>query len=102
MLVEGALLFAQGYGEEGLRAVVRASARMSLVLFCLAFAASGLHRLLRGPGSAWLLRNRRALGVGFGFSHGSHALALLFLARDFPSPFVEELDWVTLVGGGLA
>jgi len=100
--VESALLFLKGYGEEGLRDVVRASARMSILLFCLAFAASSLRQLLRGPGSAWLLRNRRALGVGFGFSHGTHALALLFLARDFPSPFVEELDWVTLVFGGLA
>ena len=102
LLVEASLLFTLGYGEEGLRAVVRASARISLVLFCLAFAASSLRVLLRGPGSAWLLRNRRALGVGFAFSHGTHALALLFLARDFPRPFVEEVDALTLVGGGLA
>lgn len=102
LLVEAAILLHGGYGEESLRGVVRASARISVSLFCLAFAASSLQLLLHPPLSAWLLRNRRALGVAFGFCHGTHALALLLLARDFPSPFVDEVDALTLVFGGFA
>ena len=53
-----------GYGlnEDGVRVWVRNSARSSVILFSLAFAASSLQRLLRRRWSDWLLRNRRYKG----------------------------------------
>jgi hypothetical protein len=79
---------------------VRATARTSLVLFCLAFAASSLRSLWRSSASAWLLRNRRYVGVSFAVSHYLHAVALIGLSRYFPTRFLDELEWITLVFGG--
>jgi DMSO/TMAO reductase YedYZ heme-binding membrane subunit len=93
------LLGIEGAGEEGLRTVIRATARTSLVLFLGAFVASSLRRLWRSELSAWLLRNRRQVGVSFAVSHALHLGAILALAARFPATF--EPGAVTVVGGGL-
>jgi methionine sulfoxide reductase heme-binding subunit len=90
-----------GFSEEGVRLVVRSSARSSVLLFLLAFSASSLHGVLRTRITAWFLRNRRYLGVTFAFSHGYHLLALIALAVWFPHPFRDDLNGITLVGGGV-
>lgn len=87
--------------EESLRAVVRLTAQASVVLFCAVFAASSLRALWRGPFSAWLLRNRRYLGVTFAFSHLVHLGALVALGFVVPG-FAGSLGAVTLVFGGFA
>ncbi len=91
-----------GPSEESMRAVVRISARSAVVLFLLAFSASSLHELLRKSGTAWLLRNRRYIGVSFAVAHFYHLIALILLSIWFPHPFRDDLNWVTIVGGGLA
>jgi methionine sulfoxide reductase heme-binding subunit len=83
----------------GLRALIRATARSSLALFLPAFSASSLRRLWRGDLSAWLLRNRRQIGVSFAVSHAVHLAAILALAARFPATF--QPGAVTVVGGGL-
>lgn len=91
-----------GSDEAGVRALVRVTARISLGLFLLAFAASSLRRLTPSPFTAWLLRNRRYLGVAFALSHFVHLAAIIFIARLWPHPFFErEGGVVTFVGGGL-
>ena len=97
-LMAGAILFAAGTGEEGVRVVIRATARTSLVLFSLAFAASSLRRLWRTPASAWLLRNRRSLGLSFAVSHALHGLGILELALRWPESFART-PLATLIGG---
>ncbi|MEZ4217068.1 MAG: hypothetical protein R3E88_11365 [Myxococcota bacterium] len=91
-----------GATEEALRVVVRVSARVGVVLFALAFAARPLRQLWATPATAWSLRNRRYLGLGFAVAHFSHLAALAGIALAFPDPFVAQLDPVTLVGGGVA
>ena len=66
-----------GGGQDGLRAVVRLTARTSLLLFLLAFAASAAYRLRPGPGTRWLLANRRYVGLSFASSHLVHLLAIV-------------------------
>jgi len=66
---------------EGLRQVIRATARTSLVLFAAAFTASALTELAPGGFTRWQRRNRRYLGVSFASSHFIHLLALLALAQ---------------------
>jgi len=66
---------------EGLRLVIRSTARSSLVLFALAFAASALVELAPGGFTHWQRRNRRYLGVSFAASHFIHLLALIALAQ---------------------
>ena len=94
-----AILAADGAGEEGLRAVIRATARTSLVLFAAAFAASGLRRVWRSPATAWLLRNRRYVGLSFAISHALHLAAILAVAATVPG-FAADVDATTVIGGG--
>jgi DMSO/TMAO reductase YedYZ heme-binding membrane subunit len=93
------LLAIYGTHEEGVRVVVRATARTSLIYFAAAFAASGLRRLWRAPLSAWLLRNRRYIGLSFAVSHAIHLGAILTLAATVPG-FAANVSRVTAIGGG--
>src|SRR2546429_5369501 len=61
---------------EGVRMVIRFTARSSLLLFCLAFSAAALARLWPNAWTRWLRRNRRCLGVSFAASHFLHAVAI--------------------------
>jgi hypothetical protein len=68
---------------EGVRMVIRFTARTSLLFFCLAFSAAALARLYPNAWTRWQHRNRRALGGTFAASHGLHAIAIgLFAAMD--------------------
>lgn len=96
-----AILLTAGADEPGIRMVVRATARTSVVLFSVAFVASSVRRLWPTPATAWMLANRRYLGVSFGVSHLAHLLALLALAGWSLRTFVEKAPPPTLVLGGI-
>lgn len=101
-MVIGILVY-KGFTESGVRMVIRATARTSLLLFLLAFSASSLRRLWQSAASAWLLRNRRYLGVAFAVSHYLHLLAIGTVALRWPHPFFEQSASIVLtIGGGLA
>jgi sulfoxide reductase heme-binding subunit YedZ len=74
------LLAAHDWDVEGIRLVIRATARASLVLFVLAFTASALVDLAPSDATRWQRRNRRYLGVSFAVSHAIHLAALVGLA----------------------
>ena len=96
-----AVLEAHGWrGEDALRAVVRATARSSLLLFLGAFLASTFARRWPGPFTRWLLANRRGVGLSFAVSHLFHGVALVLLVRGFPA-VGAEIDLATRIGGGL-
>lgn len=91
---------AGGFSSDSIRMAARATARTSLLLFLPVFAASALAQFAPGRSTAWLLRNRRYLGVGFAASHGLHAVTLaVFAARD-PALFADMTNLVTFIGGG--
>jgi sulfoxide reductase heme-binding subunit YedZ len=69
------------------RAAVRISARMSAVLFCLAFASSALAMFFSHAGVRWLRRNRRHVGLAFGAVHLVHAAAIATYATLHPAQF---------------
>jgi hypothetical protein len=81
--------------------VVRTTARTSVLLFGVAFAASSLRLLWPNEATRWLLANRRYVGVSFATSHATHLLALLALADWSFATFVAMSDWTGLVLGGL-
>ena len=95
------LLSTAGYTESSIRAVVRLTAQIGVVLFCAAFMAAPLRLLARG-GGAWLLARRRQLGVSFGMTHALHVSALAALAVSFPDPFLAERDVPSLAGEPVA
>ena len=100
--IVGAIFTVVGTGEAGLRMAIRATARTSVVLFSLAFAASALRRRWPMPATTWLLRNRRQLGVSFAVSHAIHLLAIAALAGFTWEGFLANTPTITLVFGGLA
>jgi DMSO/TMAO reductase YedYZ heme-binding membrane subunit len=94
-----ALVLAQhGGGREGVGAVLRSTARVSGPLFLLAFSASSLRHLWRHRVTAWLLANRRALGVAAAAAHTWHMAGIAaYLAAGY-----QPVNAFTLVAGTLA
>ena len=87
---------------EGLRLVIRSTARTSLILFAMAFAASALVELAPSGFTRWQRRNRRYLGVSFAVSHGIHLVALIALARTDAELFWALTNPANIVLAGAA
>jgi DMSO/TMAO reductase YedYZ heme-binding membrane subunit len=86
---------------DGVRMVIRFTARSSLVSFCLAFSAAALAQLYPTSWTRWLRRNRRALGVTFAASHGLHAIAIGAFAAMDPAGFAASTNLASYVFGGI-
>jgi methionine sulfoxide reductase heme-binding subunit len=86
---------------EGIRMVIRFTARTSLLLFCLAFGAAALARLWPNAWTRWQRRNRRYLGVSFAASHGLHAVAIAAFAAIDLSAFAAATSAASYIFGGI-
>ena len=86
---------------EGVRMVVRFTARTSLLFFCLAFSAAALARLWPNAWTKWQRRNRRYLGVTFAASHALHAAALVAFANMDPAGFAGATNLASYVFGSI-
>ena len=86
---------------DGIRMVIRFTARTSLLFFCLAFSAAALARLYPNAWTRWQRRNRRALGVTFAASHGLHAIAIGAFAAMDPAGFAVATNLGSYVFGGI-
>ncbi len=95
-------LASHAWDVEGIRLVIRATARTSLVLFLLAFTASALAQLAPNAATRWQRRNRRDLGVSFAVSHGIHLAVLIALARVDPELFWKLTKIANIVLAGTA
>jgi DMSO/TMAO reductase YedYZ heme-binding membrane subunit len=102
LAIVGAILAVEGTGAEGLGMAIRATARTSVVFFTAAFAASALRRRWPSDATAWLLRNRRQLGVSYAASHFIHLLLILTVAGWTVHGFMTVRPMLTIVGGGIA
>src|SRR6478672_13643868 len=86
---------------EGVRMVIRFTARSSLLLFCLAFSAAALARLWPNAWTRWQRRNRRYLGLSFAASHAIHAVAIIIFAKMDPAGFAGATSAVSYIFGGI-
>ena len=86
---------------EGVRMVIRFTARTSLLFFCLAFGAAALARLWPNAWTRWQRRNRRYLGVTFAASHGIHAIAVASFALMAPTDYIAATSAATYIFGGI-
>jgi DMSO/TMAO reductase YedYZ heme-binding membrane subunit len=93
------LLAGAGTNEAALRLGVRATARSSLLLFLLAFAARPLAVLRPSASTKWLLRNRRQVGVSLMVSQAAHAAFIVALWVRHPQSFFAGLHITTELGG---
>jgi DMSO/TMAO reductase YedYZ heme-binding membrane subunit len=91
----------RGFEVEGVRMVIRFTARSSLLLFCLAFSAAALVRLWPSASTRWLRRNRRQLGVSFAASHTLHAGAIIAFAMMDPAGFASVTNLASYLFGGI-
>ena len=89
------------FEAEGVRMVIRFTARSSLTLFCLAFSAAALARLWPNPWTRWQRRNRRYLGLSFAASHAIHAVAIVAFANMDPAGFAEATSAASYIFGGI-
>jgi sulfoxide reductase heme-binding subunit YedZ len=97
-----ALLAVAGTGEPGIRLVIRATARSSVVLFTAAFVAAALQRAWPGTASRWMLANRRYLGVSFAVSHLAHLVAIVALSGWSLERAVAAAGPAAIILGGIA
>ena len=89
------------FDVEGIRMVIRFTARSSLLLFCLAFGAAALARLWPNAWTRWQRRNRRYLGLSFAASHAIHAVAIVAFANMDPAGFTEATSAASYIFGGI-
>lgn len=91
----------RGFEVEGMRMVIRFTARTSLLFFCLAFSAAALARLWPNAWTKWQRRNRRYLGVTFAASHALHGIAILCFALMDPIGYAAATSAASYIFGGL-
>jgi methionine sulfoxide reductase heme-binding subunit len=91
----------RGFEVDGVRMVIRYTARTSLLLFCLAFSASASHRLWSNAFTRWQGRNRRYLGLSFAVSHLIHLIAIVGFAVMAPPLFREATSPASFIFGGI-
>jgi methionine sulfoxide reductase heme-binding subunit len=89
------------FDVDGVRMVIRFTARTSLLFFCLAFSAAALARLWSNAWTRWQRRNRRYLGVTFAASHALHAVATAGFAMIDPAGFTAATNLATYIFGGI-
>jgi len=91
------MMLAGGFTHDGMLQGVRLTARWSFAWFIAAWSASSLANLWPGGWRSLLLKRRRAVGLGFAFSHFVHAgfflVAILVFGVKVPPPI--------LIGGAL-
>lgn len=82
-----------GLTEASVRLAIRATARVSCLLFLMAFVAAPLHRLWATGFTQWLLQNRRFLGLSMAVSHGFHGVTLgaLHIVTQGQHPHINPL-----------
>jgi methionine sulfoxide reductase heme-binding subunit len=89
------------FDVNGVRMVVRFTARTSLLFFCLAFSAAALAQLRPNAWTRWQRRNRRYLGVTFAASHALHAIAIIAFATMDPAGCAAATNLASYVFGGI-
>ncbi len=100
-ICDALLLGVVGSDEEGVRILVRVTARTAAAIFSVVFATSSLWRLWPNAVTRWLLTNRRYLGVAFAAAHGLHLGTLVLLSMAQGPKFLDETSAVTMIGGGV-
>ena len=100
-LMSAVLLLVYGVGEDGLRSVIRNTARTSFVLFLAGFAGPALAALRPSRAMRRLAARQSHLFAAFAASHLVHAAAIFALARQTRGASLEGRGAHELAAGGL-
>jgi len=95
------LLAIYGINDDGFHAVIRWTARTSLVAFLISFVTGPLAKHMRNNFTRTLMQARRYWGVSFFLSHVVHAVFII-LALDTALGYKDDPTGaiITLIGGG--
>jgi len=86
--------------QEAVRLGIRLTARISLILFSIAFITSSLRFTLKNKFAFWM-KKRRAVGLSFAFSHLLHGILFATLYTVDPELFFQVAQPTTIIFGGL-
>jgi methionine sulfoxide reductase heme-binding subunit len=93
-----AILFLKhGFTEEGFSLSLRATGRISFVIFLMTFLATSLVQLFPSSLTLWMSTNRRYLGLSFSMLYGYHALGFLGIFWLTQHPGVEGVELIASV-----
>lgn len=101
LLYFGQLFLFNDFDETTTRQAIAMSARVSVILFSLAFVASSFHYFFKNSFSWWLRMNRKYIGISFTIMHLIHLVFLIVLQQYF-HPVFNIAKTISLLGGGLA
>lgn len=101
LLYFGQLFLFNDFDEITTRQAIAMSARVSVILFSLAFVASSFHYFFKNSFSWWLRMNRKYVGISFAIMHLIHLVFLIVLQQNF-HPVFDQAKTISLLGGGLA
>lgn len=87
---------------DGVRGIVRMTARISLALFALGFTASASWHFWPNAVTRWQMRSRRHLGVAFALSQTVYVVSLFSLGRIAPAELAAATNVATWIIGALA
>lgn len=103
LLLVAASLATRGPTEESFRFIIRATARLSLLLFTCAFIAQPLHTLLRPNAPTLYLRAHQPdFFLSLALSHITHLLAIIAVAKTTNGASLESTPLTEILGGALA
>jgi DMSO/TMAO reductase YedYZ heme-binding membrane subunit len=102
LMLMAAVVLSLSPEAQGIRQLIRVTARSSFALFLLAFTASAAARRWPSQFTRWQLANRRQIGLGFAVSHTIHAAAIAGFAWIDPIGFHAATSPGNFVTGGLA
>ena len=88
--------------KETVSLLIRSTAKLSFILFMLAFVASSLFYYINNSLTRWLLKNRRYIGVSFAISHYLHLGALLLMTFHIDFNVFEDRGLFRTAFGALA
>jgi sulfoxide reductase heme-binding subunit YedZ len=91
-----------GTPVDGVRGIVRMTARISFALFALAFTASATWHFWPNALTRWQLRNRRHIGVAFALAQTVYLIALFSLGHVAPADLASETNEATWIIGAVA
>lgn len=96
-----AVVFFKGSDEDAVRILIRYSARISALLFSIAFSARAIHYFVKKKFSENLLKNRPHFGLAFTVSHTFHLFFLICL-QQLIHPVFTLAKSSSLLAGGMA
>jgi methionine sulfoxide reductase heme-binding subunit len=93
-----ALPFMDFSSAHGTESIILYSVRCALPFFIIAFTASSFATLWPGPGTRWLLSNRRYFGLAFAFGMGWHLTFVAYTTLRFGNHLNRTATTLDLIG----